>query len=66
VSPYDVAVALLAGPLEDRRFRKVTRHLAQKPAAAREFFEALESMTTSQNVSRIREGLARAGVEVPQ
>lgn len=63
MSPHDVAVALLGGPLDERRFRKVKRHLVQKPTNVREFFEALDDIANAETVKRIREGLARVGVE---
>jgi anti-sigma factor RsiW len=63
VSPHDVAVALLDGPLDDARFRKVKRHLAQRPTAPRDFFEALDELANIETVKRIRDGMARVGVE---
>jgi hypothetical protein len=63
MSPHDVALALLSGPLDDERFRKVKRHLSRTPTAARDFFAALDDMANADTVKRVRDGMARVGVE---
>ena len=61
MTPHEVAVALLAGPLDASRFRKTKRHLRQE-TDVRAFFDALQAMTDAETCKRVREGLQREGV----
>lgn len=62
MTPEAVVVALLDGPLDETRFRKAKRHL-RTSTDAREFFAALDQIANAETVTRVREGLARVGVE---
>ena len=61
MTPHELAKAVLWGPFDERRARKVRRHV-QNGRAVRELLDAIAAQRDAATAERVREVLARVGV----